>query len=101
MFDHADRKTIELLNSLNAQKVGEISMNFGAGRIQKEDTISPEVGIILEKKIGAEVQKGEILAYIHANNEDLANKQAKNLEEVYEIQENKPKLKRNILEIIA
>ena len=89
------------VTSLNAQKVGEISMNFGAGRIQKEDTISPEVGIILEKKIGAEVQKGEILAYIHANNEDLANKQAKNLEEVYEIQENKPKLKRNILEIIA
>ena len=89
------------VTSLNAQKVGEISMNLGAGRIQKEDTILPDVGITLEKKTGAKVQKGEILAYIHANNENLANEQAQKLQNVYEIQEHKPETKKNILEIIA
>ena len=88
------------VNSLNAQKVGEISMNLGAGRIKKEDIILPEVGIILEKKIGSSVQKGETLAYIYANNEELAKTQAQNLEMVYEIQEKKPELKKNILKII-
>ena len=88
------------VNSLNAQKVGEISMNLGAGRIKKEDIILPEVGIILEKKIGSSVQKGETLAYIHANNENLANIQAQNLQMVYEIQEKKPELKKNILKVI-
>ncbi len=87
--------------SLNAQKVGTISMNLGAGRIKKEDIISPEVGIVLEKKIGSKVQKGEVLAYIHANNENLANIQAKNLQMVYEIKDQKPELKKNILKVIA
>ncbi len=89
------------VNSLNAQKVGEISMNLGAGRIKKEDIILPEVGIILEKKIGSSVQKGETLAYIHANNEELAKTQAQNLKMVYEIQEKKPELKKNILKVIS
>ena len=87
--------------SLNAQKVGEISMNLGAGRIKKEDIILPEVGIVLEKKIGSGVQKGEKLAYIHANNKNLANIQAQNLQMVYEIQEKKPELKKNILKVIS
>ena len=88
------------VNSLNAQKVGEISMNLGAGRKQKEDIIFPEVGVILEKKIGDKVQKGEILAYIHANNESLANEQAQKLQNVYKLQEDRPELKKNILGII-
>ena len=88
------------VSSLNAQKVGEISMNLGAGRIKKEDIIFPEVGIILEKKIGNKVQEGEILAYIHANNENLAREQAKNLELVYEIQEKEQEMKKNILKVI-
>ncbi len=88
------------VTSLNAQKVGEISRNLGAGRIKKEDIILPEVGVVLEKKVGYAVQKGEILAYIHANNEELANSQAKELQKVYEIQNNKPEPKKNVLKVI-
>ena len=88
------------VTSLNAQKVGEISRNLGAGRIKKEDIILPEVGVVLEKKVGYAVKKGEILAYIHANNEELANNQAKELQKVYEIQNNKPEPKKNVLKVI-
>ncbi len=73
------------VTKLDAEKIGEIAMQLGAGRLKKEDTIKPEVGIVLEKKIGEKVEKGEILAYIHADEEMLAQKAKQDLEKVYEI----------------
>ena len=86
--------------SLNAEEVGKISMNLGAGRIKKEDSIIPEVGIVLEKKVGSKVEKGDTLAYIHANDETLANTGAQSLQKVYKIKAQKPEAKKNILKVI-
>ena len=86
--------------NLDAKKVGEISMELGAGRIKKEDSIDPSVGIVLEKKIGNEVTTGDILGFIHANNENLAKQTQEKLLQVYQI-ENEKKEKKNILEIIV
>lgn len=87
------------ITSLDAQKVGETSMRLGAGRIKKEDSIDPMVGVILEKKIGDSVEKGQILAYIHANNEKIGKQEQENLQQIYEIGENKIQTK-DILAII-
>ena len=43
---------------------------LGAGRIKKEDKIDYTCGIVLNKKVGDYVKKGEILAYIHSNDKD-------------------------------
>ena len=85
--------------NLDAKKVGEISMELGAGRIKKEDNIDPSVGVVLEKKIGNEVRTGDILGFIHANDENLAKQAQEKLLQVYQI-ENEKKEKKNILEII-
>ena len=57
---------------LNAYKVGMLANYLGAGRNKKEDEINQRVGFVLEKKIGDDVRKGDILGYIHADDEEKA-----------------------------
>ena len=55
------------IQEINAEEVGKIACNLGAGRIRKEDEIDYTVVIKLCKKVSEKVEKGEILAYIYAN----------------------------------
>lgn len=48
-------------------KIGKASFVLGAGRKTKEDTIDLDAGVILNKKIGDPVKKGEILAILYTN----------------------------------
>lgn len=73
------------IKELNAEKVGRISVDLGAGRKSKEDEIDRRVGIILCKKIGDQVQEGEVLAYIHANNSENIEEQVQKLKSAYKI----------------
>jgi pyrimidine-nucleoside phosphorylase len=54
------------LTEINAQIVGEASVDMGAGRIKKEDQIDHAVGIIIHHKVGDKVEKGEPLFTLHA-----------------------------------
>ena len=58
---------------LNAHKVGQLASYLGAGRKNKNDKINPRVGFVFEKKVGDEVKKGDILGYIHSDDEEKAN----------------------------
>jgi len=53
---------------MNTELLGVSSLLLGAGRIKKEDGIDPLAGIILYKKTGDYVQKGDVLAVMHAGN---------------------------------
>lgn len=57
---------------INAEHIGLIAMELGAGRATKEDTIDLAVGIVLNKKRGDKVNKRDVLAYIHSNDEQKA-----------------------------
>jgi pyrimidine-nucleoside phosphorylase len=57
------------LKEINAQIVGETSVELGAGRMKKSDSVDPAVGIIIHHKVGDFVQKGDALFTIHANDE--------------------------------
>ncbi|MDZ5035289.1 pyrimidine-nucleoside phosphorylase, partial [Clostridium perfringens] len=50
---------------LNAEKVGIASLLAGAGRETKDDSIDYGAGIILAKKMGSYVNKGDLLATIY------------------------------------
>ncbi|MDR4199783.1 pyrimidine-nucleoside phosphorylase [Bacillus altitudinis] len=56
-----------------ADEIGVAAMILGAGRATKEDDIDLSVGIMLNKKVGDRVEKGESLVTLHANREDVAN----------------------------
>ena len=62
--------TAGYVTKLDAEKVGVTSVHLGAGRIKKEDSIDKAVGIVLNKKISDQVKQGDILAYVHANDEE-------------------------------
>jgi pyrimidine-nucleoside phosphorylase len=66
-----------IISKINAEEFGLIAMELGAGRETKESIIDLSVGIVLNKKRGEEVKEGDILAYIHSNDESNIEK-AKN-----------------------
>ncbi len=74
-----------VIESLDAEEVGKISVFLGAGRIKKEDDIQKEVGLVFEKKVGDNVNIGDILAYIHGNNEEKTKEAVEELKKIYEI----------------
>lgn len=55
------------INKMQTESLGKISCFLGAGRMKKEDNIDNQVGIIVRKKIGSFVKRGDILAEIYAN----------------------------------
>lgn len=57
--------------SINALEIGEGSMKLGAGRATMKDTIDMSAGIVLSKKVGDFVKKGEKLCTIYTNKEDF------------------------------
>lgn len=68
---------------LDALNVGKLSVYLGAGRMKKEDDIQKEVGFIFHKKVGDKVEKGDVLGYIHSNDEEKAKQVLKS--QIYEI----------------
>ena len=54
-----------------AENIGVAASILGAGRQTKEDEIDLAVGIVLEKKVGDYVNKGDVLAKIAANTEEV------------------------------
>lgn len=75
------------VSKIHAQNMGLIAMELGAGRATKEDIIDLAVGIVLEKKRGEKVAKGDVIAYVHANDEAKMEKAVKDIINNYEIVE--------------
>lgn len=57
------------VHQVDALLVGRAAALLGAGRAVKGDEIDPAVGVVLHRKIGEAVEKGEPLAVVHANEE--------------------------------
>ncbi len=55
------------ISHIDVMKIGILARDLGAGRICKEDCIDCAVGLVLHKRVGDRVEKGEPLATIHAS----------------------------------
>lgn len=55
------------ISKIACAEVGICSLILGGGRETKESEIDLAVGIVLTKKVSDKVEKGETIAYIHAN----------------------------------
>lgn len=58
------------ISHIACDEVGICSLILGGGRETKESAIDLSVGIVLQKKVGDFVKKGDILAVIHAGQEE-------------------------------
>lgn len=89
------------ISKIEAEEVGMSAMILGAGRETKEDTLDMAVGIVLEKKVGEYVNKGDILAYIHYNKEDKFESARERFINSYEIVEEKVEPRKLIYGVVT
>lgn len=59
------------VNKIDALEIGESAMRLGAGRETKDDIIDMSAGIVLCKKVGDRVNKGDKLCDVYTNKEDF------------------------------
>lgn len=75
-----------VVSKIHSENIGLIAMELGAGRATKESTIDLSVGLVLNKKRGEKVSKGDVIAYIHSNDMEKAEKAKVKILENYVIE---------------
>lgn len=88
------------VEKISALEIGECAMHLGAGRATKDDVIDMTSGIVLNKKVGDFVKKGELLLTCYTNKENV-EEIYKDLENSYIIVQNKVPNHKIIHEIIG
>ena len=88
------------IQKIDAGEIGRIVCNLGAGRLTKEDTIDMTAGIIMHKKVGDYVEKGEKIITIYANNTEKIQKAKEEINNIIEISTEKLEKIPSIIEII-
>lgn len=78
------------IHAIDAEAVGHASVVLGAGRLTKEMPIDLAVGLVLHKKRGDEVRKGDALLTIYANQQPLLQSALQELENAISISTNSP-----------
>lgn len=84
------------VTGMDTEGIGFSSVLLKAGRSRKDDIIDSSAGLILKKKYGDWVKKGEVLAELHASEESLFGPAEKLLLRSYRISEEKPKERKQI-----
>ena len=88
------------VQAIDAKAVGLASQHTGAGRLTKEDAVDLSAGILLRKKVGDKVSRGECLAVVYGNNKNKLTSAQKEAEKAFSIGKEKvekPQLIKNIL----
>lgn len=80
------------VRSLSARPIGEATMLLGAGRARVDSKIDPAVGLILNKKVGDRVEKGETLGALHVNDEANLEKATALVRGAFQVVEDKPEI---------
>lgn len=63
-----------VITAIDGEKVGSACLTVKAGRMTKEDKIDYGSGFVLFSKIGDKVKKGDVIAQIHASDDEAAAK---------------------------
>lgn len=70
------------VSQIVADAVGTAAMKLGAGRATKESVIDLAVGLMLNKKVGEAVKKGESLVTVYSSTEDISEVEKDLLENI-------------------
>ena len=62
-------KTTGYLTNIDAYKLGVLSMNLGAGRLNKEDKIDYEAGVVINKNINDYMEQDDVLMTLYTKKE--------------------------------
>lgn len=85
---------------MDAEMIGIAAMTLGAGRASKEDEIDYTAGIILKKKTGDAIKKGDTALILYTNDEKKAENAASILREAIKVGPTPPSKKPLIYKIV-
>jgi pyrimidine-nucleoside phosphorylase len=88
------------ITGLGAMGIGIAALHLGAGRRTKEDSIDHAVGIVCRMKLGDRVERGDVLAEVHARDEAGAEKAAEAVSAAYRIGSEEPAARSIVLGIV-
>jgi pyrimidine-nucleoside phosphorylase len=89
-----------VVTHLAALPIGIASLELGGGRRTKEDAIDHAVGIVCSAKRGQTVEAGQVLADVHARDEDSATRAAAAVLGAYEIGDEAPPVHGIVLDVV-
>lgn len=88
------------ISKIDAEKIGKIACNLGAGRIKKEDKIDMSAGIIVNKKVGDYTKKEDIVAILYSNSKEKIEEAREMIKQAITITDKKVEKEKMILGII-
>lgn len=89
------------VSKIIADEIGLAALSVGAGRETKESAIDPAVGVVIKKKVGDKVNKGENIAIIYANNIEKAKEAEFRIKNAYHYSEIKPEKRPLIFGVVT
>lgn len=89
------------ISDIHAEQIGIACMTLGGGRETKESSIDLSVGILLKQKIGAFVNRGDVIAEIYASDLEKGKDAIALVEDAYTYQKEKPKERIMVKKIIT
>ena len=73
------------VQEIDSKEIGKLAGFLGAGREKKEQDIDATVGIVLAKKVAHKVNNKDVLAYVHANDEEKLQIAKQKLKDIIKI----------------
>lgn len=88
------------IDTMDAEKIGKVSVILGAGRSEPGEKIDHSAGIIIQKKKGDCVAQGDILCTLHTNRKEKIKESEKMYIDALGFSQTKPEKKKLIIDII-
>lgn len=90
-----------VVTRLGALAIGAAALDLGAGRRTKEDSIDHAVGIMCTTKRGDAVARGDVLAEVHARDDDMAASAVAAVLGAYELGDEAPPEHGILLDVVS
>ena len=74
-----------VVTAIDAEAVGRAAIALGAGRAGPADAVDPAAGIVLERKVGDAVRRGEVIAVLHTSSRGALEEAARIVASAYRI----------------
>jgi pyrimidine-nucleoside phosphorylase len=89
------------VTTLGAIAIGNAAVHLGAGRRTKEDAIDHSVGIVCRAKRGSRVERGDVIAEVHARDDASADEAVREVLAAYTFGSEPPPAHDVLLEVVG
>jgi thymidine phosphorylase len=86
--------------TIDAEEIGLAAMGLGAGRDRADANVDPAVGVVLTRKVGDRVAKGDVIAVVHHRGGEAAPRAAARVLGAYALSARRPPARPLVLEVV-